>query len=430
VRRTAIVVGSGAGGATIAKELQGSFDVRILEAGGEFRPFALSLAVPERLKRLGLLFDERQIRLFFPSMRVQRTRRGMVLVRGIGTGGTTPLATANALRLDHGLKAVGIDLDAEFAELAGEVPISVPPRARWNETTQKLFEVFEAQGLEPRPLPKMRRRESCSSCGRCVLGCPSGAKWDSREFLRTALERGARLVKDCRVREVVVRNGRAVGVKARIGNRPASFAADVVVLAAGGLGSPVILRNSGLATEPGLFVDPVLCLAVPWKNALQNREIPMPFASVRGPYMLSPYFDHLSYFFNRDWPAGAGDILSLMIKLADERSGSATEGAVEKDLTAADGEALASAIDACVGILGRLGVKKSEVFFGTLNAGHPGGSLPLTNEDATTLRPGRLPENLYLADATLLPGALGRPPILTIMALAKGIAKAIRRDFA
>ena len=31
--QTAIVVGSGAGGATVAKELQGAFDVTVLEAG-------------------------------------------------------------------------------------------------------------------------------------------------------------------------------------------------------------------------------------------------------------------------------------------------------------------------------------------------------------------------------------------------------------
>ncbi len=428
--RTAIVVGSGAGGATVAKELQGSFDVTILEAGGEFRPFLMSLAVPERLKRLGLLFDERHIRLLFPSMKVQRARGGMVLVRGIGTGGTTPLATANALRLDQGLKALGVDLDAEFAELDREVPISAAHRARWNGTTQRLFAVFQEMGLDPRPLPKMRRREVCGNCGRCVLGCPSGAKWDSREFLRAALDRGARLVTDCRVTEVLREKGRAVGVEARVGSRPASFAADVVVLAAGGLGSPVILQNSGFLTEPGLFVDPVLCVAAPWKNALQNREIPMPFAALRGRYMLSPYFDHLSYYFNRDWRPGAGDIVSLMIKLADARSGTVTGGAVEKHLTSEDTEALRSAVDACVDILGRLGIGKGEMFFGTLNAGHPGGTLPLTAEDAGTLRPGRLPENLYLADATLLPESLGLPPILTIMALAKKIAKAIRGSFA
>ena len=428
--RTAIVVGSGAGGATIAKELQGRFDVLVLEAGREFRPLALNLRIPERLKRLGLLFDERHIRLLLPSMRIRKTAEGMVLVRGIGTGGTTTMATGNALRLDPGLKAIGIDLDEEFSELGREVPVSTAHQARWNGTTRRLFTVFEEMGLEPRPMPKMRRRESCSNCGRCVLGCPSGAKWDSREFLRDAMERGARLITDCRVREVVLENGRAVGVAARVGTRRKFFPADVVVLAAGGFGTPVILQNSGIPCEPGLFVDPVLCVAAPWDNALQNREVPMPFAADKGRFILSPYFDYLSYFFNKEWPPGAGNILSIMVKLADTPSGTVTDDRVEKALTPEDTEALRSAVDMCVEILGRMGVEKRDMFFGTLNAGHPGGMLPLTSDDAKTLRPRRLPENLFLADATLFPESLGKPPILTIMALAKKVAKAISEDLA
>ena len=34
----------------------------------------------------------------------------------------------------------------------------------------------------------------------------------------------------------------------------------------------------------------------------------------------------------------------------------------------------------------------------------------------------RLPENLYVADTTILPKAMGNPPILSIMALAKKMA--------
>lgn len=423
---TAIVVGSGAGGATAARELQGRFDVQVLEAGREFRPLTLDLAVPERLKRWGLLYDERLIRLLFPAMKVQRTRAGLVLVCGIGTGGTTTLAAGNALRLDRDLKALGIDLDEEFAELGREVPVSTAHQARWNETTRRLFEVFETIGLDPRPLPKMRRHESCGPCGRCVLGCPSGAKWDSREFLRQAVDRGARLVTGCRVERVEVEAGRATGVTARVGGRRERFAADVVVLAAGGLGSPVILQSSGVACEPGLFVDPVLCVAAPWAGARQDREISMPFVAESGPVILSPYFDYLSYFFNRDWRPAAGNVVSLMIKLADTRGGTVSDRTIEKDLSLQDREALRTAVGLCVDILNRLGVGKSEMFFGTLNAGHPGGMLPLTSADAATLHPARLPANLYLADATLLPEALGKPPILTIMALAKKVAKAIR----
>ena len=425
--RTAIVVGSGAGGATVAKELQGHFDVLVLEAGREFRPFRIDLAIPERLKRMGLLSDERLIRLLFPAMKIGRTRRGMVLVRGLGTGGTTTLATGNALRLDAGLKRLGIDLDEEFAELAREVPVSTAHRERWNATTRRLYDVFGDMGLEPQALPKMRRREMCGNCGRCVLGCPSGAKWDSREFLNAAVARGGRVVTGRPVREVLIENGRAVGVVAGGRGRREVIKADVVVMAAGGLGSPDILQRSGIACEPALFVDPVLCVAAPWPKAGLDRDIPMPFAAERGPYILSPYFDYLSYYFNRDWPPGPGNILSLMIKLADAGEGTVRDGRVEKDLQPRDTEALGQAVALCADILGRMGAGKGGMFFGTLNAGHPGGMLPLTRAEAGTLRSPRLPESLYVADASLLPEALGKPPILTIMALAKKIAKIIRR---
>jgi choline dehydrogenase-like flavoprotein len=62
---------------------------------------------------------------------------------------------------------------------------------------------------------------------------------------------------------------------------------------------------------------------------------------------------------------------------------------------------------------------------GTLNAGHPGGMFPLTRAEAQTLHHDRLPGNVYIADASLLPSALGRPPILTIIALAKAVARRI-----
>ena len=62
---------------------------------------------------------------------------------------------------------------------------------------------------------------------------------------------------------------------------------------------------------------------------------------------------------------------------------------------------------------------------GTLNAGHPGGMFPLTRAEAQTLHHDRLPGNVYIADASLLPSALGRPPSLTIMALARAVARRI-----
>ena len=50
------------------------------------------------------------------------------------------------------------------------------------------------------------------------------------------------------------------------------------------------------------------------------------------------------------------------------------------------------------------------------------GSLPLTEREAASLHHERLPRNLYVADASLLPCSLGNPPILTIIALAKRVS--------
>lgn len=421
--KKAIVVGSGAGGATAAKELQGTFDVTVLEAGKEFRPFSFNLSLLETLRKTRMFFDEREIQLLFPAMKIRKTEDNMVLVNGIGLGGTTTICTGNALRMDKDLKALGINLDAEFEELYQEIPISTAHQTRWRATTKRLFEICQDMNLDPQPTPKMGNYERCTNCGRCVLGCPQGVKWDTRQFLQRALERGAQIITHCKVENVIIENDKAVGVKAKKGWSHQFYPADLVILAAGGLGTPVILQNSGITCEQRLFVDPVLCVATEWKDCLQNREVSMPFIVQREHFILSPYFDYLSFFFHKDWKLPARNILGIMIKLADVPVGSITKKSLQKSLTDEDRHRLADGVDICTEILTQLGAKKDRIFLGTVNAGHPGGMLPLTVQETETFHSSRLPNNLYVADATLLPNSLGNPPILTIMAMAKRISK-------
>jgi choline dehydrogenase-like flavoprotein len=424
----AIVMGTGAGGAAAARELQGAYQVTVLEAGRSFRALSMTTAWMERLRNLRLLFHTRIVGLVFPPMRVKRSSGGLELVYGRGTGGTTPLSTGNSIRADQSLRELGIDLDEELEELAREVPSSTAHQGSWSQSTWSLFDICNAMGLEPQPMPKMVDYTRCRRCGRCVLGCPADAKWDSRRFLDQAVQKGARVIQGCRVRSVVVRNGRAVGVRARRGVRSTFIPADLVVLSAGGLGTPAILGRSGITCEERLFVDPVLCVAAPWPGSRQHRDVPMPFVIQRPGYIVSPYFDYFSFLFNRRWRKPVGAILSLMIKLADTEKGSVSagrrrQGAIDKALTDQDRARLAEAEELCRGILGRMGMKQEEIFLGTLNAGHPGGMLPLTAADAQTLHSSRLPPNLYVADATLFPRSLGNPPILTILALAMKVAR-------
>jgi choline dehydrogenase-like flavoprotein len=420
--KRAIVVGSGAGGATVAKELQGRFEVTVLEAGGAFRPLALGLPTIETMRRAGLLFDERELPLVFPTIQVRKTPE-MVLVNGIGLGGTTTICTGNALRVDQGLRALGIDLDAEFEEVYREIPVTTVHQKRWHRHTRRLFEICREMELDPQPTPKMGNYEKCTACGRCVFGCTRGAKWDSRQFLQLALERGARAITKCRVERVVIENGRATGVEARKGWARRFYPADLVVLAAGGFGTPVILQNSGFPCEPHLFVDPVLCVAIAYDGALQHREIEMPFVVQRPHFMLSPYFDYVSFPFNKAWRYPAKDILGMMIKLADTPAGTISKRSLGKALTDEDKQRLSEGVEICREILCRFSGKQDHVLLGTINAGHPGGMLPLTEGEAKSFHHRRLPGNLYVADATLFPQSLGNPPILTIIAMAKRVSR-------
>ncbi|MBP5277883.1 MAG: GMC family oxidoreductase [Prevotella sp.] len=414
-----IVIGSGAGGATAAKMLSEHFDVTVLEEGKAFKPFSFPMDKLAKLRKTGVYLDERMIQLLLPNMRIDKEPE-MVMVYGRGLGGTTTLATGNAIRADEGLKALGINLDEEFMELYEELPITTDHQRYWSSITKKTFKVMEEMGLEPKPMPKLLRPNKCTRCGHCSIGCPTGAKWDTREMLD-----GIRVVTGCKVTKIDIDDHQARRVHAVKGMRPVTFEADIVIVAAGGMGTPDILRNSGIDCQPTLFVDPVLCVAAPMAGVKQDRQLLMPFVSARERYILSPYMDWLSFFFNKKWYHPMDGMVSMMIKLADVEQGDVVNKKMKKTLTATDHEYLKKGVDDCREILLRLGATEKDIFLGTLNAGHPGGMLPLTAAEAESLHSPLLPDNMYVADATILPQALGLPPILTIMALAKRIAKNI-----
>ena len=324
------------------------------------------------------------------------------------------------MRADEGLKKIGINLDAEFEELNRELPITTDHQRYWNSITKQTFKVMQEMGLDPKPMPKLLRPNGCRMCGHCSIGCPTRAKWDVRELLD-----GINVVTNCRVSRIEIGDGKAKRVHATKGLQHLTFDADVVIVAAGGYGTPDILRASGIECEPRLFVDPVLCVAAPMENARQDHQLLMPFVSMREKYIISPYMDWLSFFFNRKWYKPMDGMVSLMIKLADVEQGDVHHNKMQKKLTAMDHLRLQQGVDDCREVLLRMGAKKEDIFLGTLNAGHPGGMLPLTEAEAETLHSPLLPDNLYVCDASLLPQSLGLPPILTIMALAKRITKII-----
>lgn len=419
MKKKAIVIGSGAGGAMAARMLTQDFDVTVLEAGHTFKPLAVPLDKLALLRPTGVYLDERMIQLLLPSMRIDRHPE-MVMVYGCGVGGTTTLATGNAVRADEGLKRIGINLDVEFSELQHELPITTDHQRFWSPVTKLTFDVMREMGLDPQPMPKLLRTKQCRLCGHCSIGCPTRAKWDTRELLE-----GIRIITGCKVTKIEIDDREARMVHATKGWQHLEFEADIIIVAAGGYGTPDILRASGISCQPRLFVDPVLCVAAPMAKVHQDRQLLMPFVSRREKYIISPYMDWLSFFFNRSWRKPMDGMLSLMIKLADVEQGDVHHNKMRKTLTPLDNQRLQQGVSDCREVLMRMGADEHDIFLGTLNAGHPGGMLPLTQAEANTLHSPLLPDNLYVCDATILPQSLGLPPMLTIMALAKRIARNI-----
>ncbi|MBD3385427.1 FAD-dependent oxidoreductase [candidate division KSB1 bacterium] len=422
--KTVLIIGSGAGGSTIANELASDFEVTVLEAGKPFTPFKGNFALLEKLRYSRLMRDERMIQWLFPAMKVRKTLQNMVLVTGSATGGSTVLSTGTALRNDTALRAIGLDLDEEFAELDAEIPVTVQHEKLWSPMTKACFKVCADLELFPAPLGKMGNFNNCKKCGHCLLGCPHDIKWDSRQILQRALQKNARLITNARVENLIRQGNTITAVKARVGRKKKIYKSDIVILSAGGLDTPLLLQSAGVNCPSTLSVDPVYCQAALIENSNQHRGLCMPFSIRRQGYMIAPYFDTLSFFFNKKWLHSSNHIFSLMIKLADENSGKIDKKGVDKGLGTIDKKYLGEAKELCRDILKTMGAK--EVFDGTLNAGHPAGMLPLLPEHIEDMHHPALPENCYVADATLLPRSLGSPTILTIMAVAKRVARKIK----
>jgi choline dehydrogenase-like flavoprotein len=134
----------------------------------------------------------------------------------------------------------------------------------------------EALGLAHRPI-RRNVDERCVGSGRCLQGCPRGAKLSvDRTFLPDAVASGARLVSGVRVTRVRLEQGRAVGVVGRAagGGEVVVTASRAVVLAASAIQTPVLLRDSGLTRGPvgdGLMAHPGVSVTGRFDEAVHNH---------------------------------------------------------------------------------------------------------------------------------------------------------------
>ena len=335
----AIVVGSGAGGATAASELANKgFEVLLLEAGQPFNPLTHRVSWLSGLRGTWLLKDENSLKRIFPHYQTARASKDLSIFIGATEGGSTSVSCGNMVRAERGLKEIGLDLTPEYEEIEKALTIRSIPRERWRPLSQRMFDEAEKLGYDPKPTPKVGNLQKCVGCGYCELGCATGAKWDSRQLYRNRLDKNLTLRTGSRVQKVIVEGGRAKGVLVSKGPSIERIDADVVVLSAGGIGDAQILRSSDLPAKDNLWVDVVLTVGGVSKDARMLNEPPMVWFAKKENYILSPYFDLLSYWFHKPWKdVSAEDRVGMMIKLADIEQGSvAADGTVTKSLTELD----------------------------------------------------------------------------------------------
>jgi choline dehydrogenase-like flavoprotein len=416
-----VVVGSGAGGATIALELaKKGKRILVLEQG---KPEA-SIGTFNNCLRY---FDLKKY-----SRMPHYSEDGIILWRTLMAGGSTIVSAANGTPcLQEELSALGIDISKELSEIRNELPITPYHLKRISPGTRRIKESADALGYPMEQMPKFIDPRKCRRCGECTLGCKYNAKWTALEFLEKSKDYSVEVRYGIKVIRVLEKNGKAEALEILNGRGREKIAANSVILAAGGIGSPVILQNSGITgAGQNLFLDIFVNVYGTHPELSQAREPQMTLVhhgshKEKG-FILSPYINHplqlrvielglrgIKYNTNR--------LLGVMVKIRDDNSGKVSpSGKYSKQATINDRSKLKEGTDAASEILREAGVRRNSIMISKMQGAHPGGTAAIgevVNENLQTDI-----ENFYVCDASVLPSAPGLPPIMTILALAKRLA--------
>lgn len=355
-------------------------------------------------------------------------------------GGTTPSSIGNACFSCSGcyensimqqFEDKNLDILEELMEASGELKVTYFPKKLWGHSTQLIADAGTELGYIVEPMPKFIDFEKCRFCGRCVNGCVYDAKWDGTYFVKEAVEYGADLITDFNVFEVLHENDKVIGV---VGidknNEKHIFKAKNVIVSAGALNTPIILKNSGIKNVGGqIFFDIFTTIGGYLEDANLKNELMMGVKAEFGPYFLSPHYSMqlLPLMQDKGIDAEEKDVIGLMLKFADTCIGTIDhEGNIEKTLTEEDVGLIKEGYDKAIKILLEMGVPEESIVATSLKGAHPGGTAAVGEVVGNNFESEI--KGLYVCDASVIPEAPGRPPILTIVAIAKKVAKVVNQS--
>lgn len=262
----AVVIGSGAGGAVVARELaEMGHAVVILEEGGYFdrsqfngRPFDMQRKLS---RNAGATFSIGNVGIPIP---LGRAVGGSTVINS-GTCYRAPARVLARWRDELGLSEFSEDTMEPYYRRVETVLGVEEARAEYlGGAATVIARGCDALGYSHRPL--RRNAPDCDGKGVCCFGCPTDAKRSTNvSYIPLALKAGAELFHSAEVVEIMTERGgggRATGVIAHVPDTSAGDSrggarkslevrARAVIVACGALMTPVLLARNGLCNGSG-----------------------------------------------------------------------------------------------------------------------------------------------------------------------------------
>jgi choline dehydrogenase-like flavoprotein len=253
-----VIVGTGAGGATIGAELaEAGFDVVLLEEGRYYQTRDFTADTSGMVRQL-YRDGGATMAIGNPPILFQEGRAvgGSTVING-GMSWRTPDKILDGWAKEHGLPDLTpAALDPYFTRVERRIHVANQDPSSIGRDNLLLKRGADAKGWKV--IPNLRNQVHCAGSNRCAFGCPTGAKQSSLvSYIPRALHYGARIYADVRVDKITFAGKRATGVVGHVVGRGGGAApkitvrANLVVSACGAIHTPALLDRSGVRSPSG-----------------------------------------------------------------------------------------------------------------------------------------------------------------------------------